>query len=295
MVFLPGDHVLDTNITVVNVTRLTMHGESSSDNMATVVPNGSVGFSFTNMVDFNIHSLAFTSYNRFWSHPASNPALIIQFSLYATLVNCSFHDNIGIALAIYNTNITLAGNSQFMGNKCACTSLSKLRELGCGITTFHSNITFIGNTTFLKNSQTSSSSSCAGAIWASVSSLQFNETNTFIGNSADDGGGGAIYAQTKTSLSFTGMNTFSHNSANRGGAVCTVDSGILVFNGINSFINNSAQYGGAIYAKSSTWCKFIGTSIFSVNSADYGGGAIHTEYDVVLSFIGINSFINNSA
>ena len=67
IVFLPGDHVLDRNTTVVNVAGLTMRGESSSGNIATVVRNGSVGFSFTNMVDFNIYSLVFTSYNRFWS------------------------------------------------------------------------------------------------------------------------------------------------------------------------------------------------------------------------------------
>ena len=72
MVFLPGDHVLDVNIIVANVTRLTMRGESSSDNITTVVCNGSVGFSFTNMVDFNIYSLAFTSYNRSWSYGIVN-------------------------------------------------------------------------------------------------------------------------------------------------------------------------------------------------------------------------------
>ena len=68
MVFLPGDHVLDMNITVANISRLTMCRESSSDNIATVVRNGSVGFSFTNMVDFNIYSLAFTYYNWSWSY-----------------------------------------------------------------------------------------------------------------------------------------------------------------------------------------------------------------------------------
>ena len=40
MVFLPGDHVLDINITVTNVATLTMHGESSSDNIITIVRNG---------------------------------------------------------------------------------------------------------------------------------------------------------------------------------------------------------------------------------------------------------------
>ena len=40
IVFLPGEHYLDTNITVANVARLTMRGESSSDNIVTVVHNG---------------------------------------------------------------------------------------------------------------------------------------------------------------------------------------------------------------------------------------------------------------
>ena len=64
MVFLPGDHTLDTNITVANVSRLTMRGESSSGNRAIVVCSGSVGLRFTSMVEFKIDSLAFTSCSR---------------------------------------------------------------------------------------------------------------------------------------------------------------------------------------------------------------------------------------
>ena len=81
MVFLPGGHVLDT---VANLAKLTMHGDSSSDNIATVVRNGSVGFSFTNMVDFNIYCLAFISHNRSWSYHnclASNTALLSIYSV----------------------------------------------------------------------------------------------------------------------------------------------------------------------------------------------------------------------
>ena len=63
MVFLPGDHVLDRNVAVANVARLTMCG-FSLDSIATVVCNPSVGFSFSSMVDFRIYSLAFTSYSR---------------------------------------------------------------------------------------------------------------------------------------------------------------------------------------------------------------------------------------
>ena len=55
MVFLPGDHILDRNITVANVASLTMCGESSPGNIATIVRNGSVGFRFTDTVNFNIY------------------------------------------------------------------------------------------------------------------------------------------------------------------------------------------------------------------------------------------------
>ena len=64
MVFLPGDHVLVTNITVANVAGLMMRGESSSGTIPTVVSKGQVGWHFTSMVDFKIHSLIFTSCNR---------------------------------------------------------------------------------------------------------------------------------------------------------------------------------------------------------------------------------------
>ena len=270
MVFLPGDHVLDRNITVANVARLTMHGESSSDNIATVVRNGSVGFSFTNMVDFNIYSLAFTSYNRSWSygsHPASSFALFLQSTQNAKLVNCSFHDNLGTALTVHNTNVTLAENSKFIHNQCTCKSFSEVGGLGCGITALNSNLIFTGNTSFLENNQTIPYLDyCAGAIWASTSSLYFNGIDNFTANSANTSG--AIYV-TNTLLSLNGTSTFSYNSAD--------------------------YDGGAIYAESNTSLSFIGTSNFCHNSAEFYGGAILAFNNTILNFSGTNNFINNSA
>ena len=184
MVFLPGDHVLNMSITVANVTSLTIHGESSSDNVATVVCNGSAGFSFMNMVDFNIYFLAFTSYNMSWSYPASNSALLLQSTRNAKLVNCSFHDNIGTALAVNNTNATLR-DSEFTHNKCACESLGDRSycKMGCGITALNSTLSFIGNTTFLNNRRNSSVPEVgAGAILAVASTIHFNGSNNFFDN-----------------------------------------------------------------------------------------------------------------
>ena len=297
MVFLPGDHALDRTVTVANIARLTMRGESPSDKIATIVRNGSVGFGFTNMVDFNIHSLAFTSHNRSWSygsHPASSSALFLQSTLHAKLVNCSFQDNLGTALTVHNTSITLAEDNEFIRNQCGC----KWYKLGCGITALRSALTFTGNTTFLKNSASLRYSS--GAIWASASSLHFTGINNFINNSAQYSGG-AILAETNTSLSFSGTSNFSQNSADfgSGGVIFTYSNVLLNFSGTNNFTSNVAKgaggRGGAIYATNNISLIFIGTSDFSNNSARFTAGAIHIAGDVVLTFNGFNNFINNVA
>ena len=118
MVFLPGDHVLDTNITVANVSRFTMRGESSSGNRATVVCTGSVGLRFTSMLEFKIYSLDFTSCSRFLRYAITVPdfplvpvyaVLDLQSTQRTELVNCSFHGNNGTALVVNNTDIALTG------------------------------------------------------------------------------------------------------------------------------------------------------------------------------------------
>ena len=73
----------------------TSHGESSSGNRATVVCNGPVGFSFTNMVEF----FSFYLY-RSWSYgsdPASNSALFLQST---QLTKLFLPDNLGTALVV---------------------------------------------------------------------------------------------------------------------------------------------------------------------------------------------------
>ena len=63
------------------------------------------------MVDFNIYSLSFTSYNRSWSQysrlPAGNSALLLKTSI----VNSSFHGNLGTALVVNNTSNVLVESS----------------------------------------------------------------------------------------------------------------------------------------------------------------------------------------
>ena len=266
MVYLPGGHVLDKNITVANVARLTMHGESSSGNRATVVCNGSVGLCFTNTVDLKIDSLVFTSCSR--KYPGFSSGLFLQSAHYTELVNCSFHDNLGTALAVNNTNITLAGNTEFTHNKATSNWC-----LGGGIIAVNSNLTFTGNTSFLENN------------------AKLKLPNIFC-----DGDGGAIYASSNTVLSFNGTNNFINNAAGiEGGAIYTENNSVLSFKGISNFINNSADNnGGAIYTNKSVVLTFDGISNFINNSADYnGGGAISANTNSNLTFNGMVKFANN--
>ena len=238
MVFLPGDHTLDTNITVANVSSLIMNGESSSGtDRATVVCSGSVGLSFTSMVDFKIDSLAFTSCSRKYAIIVVDfvyAALYLQSTQHTELVNCSFHDNMVTALVVNNTNITLSGNTEFTHNRACGNS-----AVGGGIIASDSSLTFTGNTTFLDNS----------AVF-----------------------GGAIFTLNNTVLSFCGSNNFINNLARSyGGAISTSPNTVLRFNGITHFINNSAYYGGAIFISNST-LTFNGAIYFSNNG--YYGGAV---------------------
>ena len=210
LVFLLGDHVLDRNITVANVTRLTMHGEwSSAGNTATVVCTGSFFLIFTSTVDLKIHLLAFTSF--------TYHALSLYSTQRTELVNCSFHGNHGTALVVNNTDITLAGSTEFKHNR-AC----GINVLGGAIIASNSNLMFNGNTTFLDNSATSGQCQLSKFVF----------------------GGGAIFTSGNTVLNFSGTNNFINNSAFSGGAIYTDYNTVLSFNGANNFINNSALGGG---------------------------------------------------
>ena len=188
MVFLPGDHILDTSITVTNISRLMMRGESSLGYVAKVVCNGSVGLHFMSMVDLKIHSLTFTACSRSFDEYYTY-AMLLESIEYAELINCSFHDNFGTALVVYQTSVTLAENNEFTHNHCDKWFMAIYCVSGGGISAHYSNLTFTGNTTFLQN-------------YAMLGS-----------GPADYGGGGAIYAVYNTSLSFTGTSNFVNNSA----------------------------------------------------------------------------------
>ena len=309
IVFLPGDHDLDANITVANVSRLTMHGESSSGNdRATVVCSGPVGLKFTNIMNFKIHSLAFTNCSTTYpilldvlniiltstygvtvspTFPLiARHVLLLQSTQYAKLVNCSFHDNIGTALVVTSSSIT-AENNDFTHNYCEpsrCIS-------GGGIVSISSSLTLIGNTKFIGNIGIGIGAGIFmfNSTLNSIGNFHF-ESNSNVGSIPITGFGGinvgAMFAYT-SSLHFNGTNNFTNNSVQSqnsrgyGGAICVVGYTSLSFTGTNNFINNSVNT-----EQSNNSAQSEGFSY---------GGAIVASNDATLSFNGTSNFEQNSA
>ena len=264
MVFLPGHHTLNTNITVPNVSNLTMRSESSSGNRTTVVCNGAVGLSFTNMVGLKIYSLTFTSCSQKYigtilgiPQNVLHVALLLQYAQYAELVNCSFISNNSTALAVTNSNVTIVGNN------------------------------------FIQNRASEHASYGIGAIFAYINAvLNFSGTNNFINNSAHYGG--TIVAYNKTVLRFNGTSNFINNSAaHYGGAISAYNNTVLRFNGTSNFIKNTAYYGGgAIFTYNNTVLNFSGISNFTDSTASIGG-TIYAGSNSTLTFNGTIYFTNN--
>ena len=277
----------------------------SSGNIATIVCSGSVGLSFTSMVELKIDSLAFALCTRRYATilPGSSPgivnvALLLQSTQHTELDGCFFHDNIGTALVVNNTNITLAGNTKFAHTRF-CSSI--IHDIGGAIIALSSKVTFTGNTTFLDNSEGSprqcslyniATNVLGGAIYTLDNTIiTFSGTNYFIMNKAASGG--AIFVSHNTALIFSGTNYFVNNSAGEGGAIYTYE-GTISFSRTNYFINNSATGGGAISTSAAT-VSFTRTNKF-INNIAYscGGGAIFSSENNALIFNGTVNFTNNA-
>ena len=78
MVFLPGDHVLNRNITISSKSKLIMRGDVSSGSQPTITCNGLVGFLLFYIEHVHVSSLSFTLCSRTYTIP---PDLRAKFLL----------------------------------------------------------------------------------------------------------------------------------------------------------------------------------------------------------------------
>ena len=237
-VFLPGDHSLDTDFSISDISSLLLLGNTSSR-----VPllTSRVVCSNTNaaMVAFkNVTNLTITTLKVLSCYKSVPMGVYIYGVENCTL--SSFHLSNSLPLHVYYSTVLLQ-NSSFINNTGA----------GCGgsLLVDHSNITIFGTNNFVHNY----CDGRGGGMCVLYSTVFGNGSISFIGNNATDSGG-AIYSEAV--LHFAGDSFFINNSVPYyclGGAILCFDN--IIFSGNTSFIGNSAGAGGGML---SSGCKITG-------------------------------------
>ena len=325
LTFLPGNHTLDINLTIINIKQLKIHGALLP---TSVVCDSRVGFTFSNISKLTIDGLAFVACARssVIDTVTTYYGLHLQSVPMAEIIDCTFQDSYGIALGmIADSRVVLRGNNSFLNNCLLCSNgrcddyayqgpscygggvfvqRSNLSITGSssfsgnsaydggGVSARHSSNVYIsGNTTFGNNSASDGGGVCA----VDSSNVYISGNTTFSGNSAGFGSGGGVSVEDSSNVYISGNTTFSGNSASAGGGVSSCHSSNVYISGNTTFIGNSASYGGGVSSCHSSNVYISGNTTFSNNSDWRGDGGMSARDSSNVYISGHTNFSGNSA
>ena len=294
MILLPGEHYLDTDMEVANITKFVLLGESTSlspiPSRPSVVCNGQA-----TIVLYNITYLMIDAIELRFCGTDSLPAIQVHFVHQMAVIASVFWYSRSVSLLALGSCLTVTGskfhNSSNTGLVLSgCTAVFQGRNFisnntGGGIVASNSTIKFTGNTSFVSNS-----ADHGGGILAVDTIIYSRSSITFSGNRAVHCAG--VYLDA-SSMHFSGNTDIVSNAAEFGGGICAINRSSLVISGYTTFRDNFAIYdgGGLLLYYSTANCT--GHNSFSNNAAKYGGG-ISADDRSVLNLSG-STFTNNSA
>ena len=282
-VFLPGNHILDSELSVTNITNVSF---ASYRTVATVICSHCSVIRIESLTHVVINELVF-------SGCTASISLVHSVALQA----CKFHGNYcnesGLRLNwVMDTNIVRSTFSQLSTN-VTCDTEYGLRSVGGAVSCNRSNIT-VTSSSFDWNT-----ADLGGVIYAVDSSLWVHNS-TFKDNIANKGGG-AVCINGSNALVNSSM--FENNTAFYSGAFRADGSNIVIIN--STFLDNKASSdGGAMSAVYSNIT--VSESAFRNNIATRYAGAIEiinefvlysqrTDLHIATAAIVYSDFTNNSA
>ncbi len=304
LVFLPGEHALNTSIHFELLKSLTLLGDLSSlpNITSKIVCNGMSAFAFIDITMVEIKALTFRSCGS--SHKSDTTSQSLSEALKATenvapaisalfiptfhLVSCHMEHN-HLPLHLNNSRAHLTDN-QFVSNK---------GSLGGAVAAYDSIAVFLGQNLFLGNA-----AEFGGGVFVERSELVFRGLTAFINNTAEYGGGiGADnssllfgeLSNNSSSCNRTHASTiFIQNLAqSRGGGMWLISSVVQQNGGnLNFTINQAADEGGGIFSDSSL-IRLDGYVVLERNSAKGNGGAVAVQFSTWNSTVA--TFVGNSA
>ena len=299
MVFLPGDHFLDTHIVVAHLATFAMLKSPSTrlEKATRIICSQPIGIFYQNTSFVKVDGLQFVSCGR----NASIPALLVDTVECFEIHNCIFQNTLGSAVVVEYSSMFLSGVNRFEANNWTCE--------GGGIRCFRSNLTLTGNNSFVNNKATR-----GGGIFGNNCTVDISGFSYFMNNnvSSDRGfstncrstssltssnrhrRGGGIFAN-NCKVSITGLSYFYNNSGKVGGGISmcrsTLNSaGKILFEG-----NLVTRYGGGIFTVHNCSININGSTQFIHNIAQQGGGGIAMQFRSEATFTGHTNFRSNSA
>ena len=301
-IFSPGDHIVEGNVAIVNVSTLKLIGSNFLDGGKTqILCTLPAAFKLINVSNGEFSALEFISCGeKGYSFAAVSLYQVDKFKL----TNCTFQQSRNTALraskstailtrnifinnsadyiyggAIYvlNSHIDLQENTMFAYNTAVFGGAIAIRS--------HSTVNTTGNTVFMRNKAT-----FGGGIYMINSYAAFGGDSYFVENTAEYG---SMIIVDNSSLLLTANQTFSKNFADSDGGILVLNAR-MAMHGQNNFVNNTAEIGGgsAILGKG---CEIdiTGSTNFIHNSANR---TIMTVHDCPrVRFAGTSTLHNNAA
>ncbi len=319
LVFLPGEHALNTSIDFQLYDSLTLLGDLSSlpNITSKIVCNETSAFTLMNISEVEIKALAFDScgiqgkFTNFYiirdsydfdemveirnADPAISVLLIPKFYL----VRCHMEHN-HLPLLLNNSRAYLRDNT-FEDNS---------GSLGGAVAAYDSTGMFLGQNMFLGNK-----AMVGGGVFANRSELVFRGSTAFINNTATYGGGvgamGSIITYGNTTNKSMNPDSFNNSSSKihestifvqnvaqyEGGGIWLANTTMRQNGGILNFTGNCGPHGGGIMGINSSLITLNGFAIFKRNSAiglfHSRGGAVAVLFSIWNSIA--TSFVDNLA
>ncbi len=297
--FLPGQHHLDSDITVFNVTSFTMLGSTShGESMTTITCTGPAAISFMECQEVRLLAVKFVHCGT-----VDQPALTVNSIQYFVMINCSLTDSRSTGILACRSSLALYSISLYNSTGTGLIVMNGVAEF-TGTTWFSGN----GNPVLTKRDSfcfADSPLKCAGGFAAVNTSTYFLGMTVFEKNAAEYGG--AIFVSGCTAVVFQGFQLFENNQGYTGGGVFAIKSNLkflksdspvslrmVPFTDTAYFTNNSAFHGGGIHIRNSSLiCD--GAVVLNTNTAKVLGGGIFANLNSSVSFSGSAVLSDNIA
>lgn len=302
LIFLHGNHSLDSNFILQNKSTLVMHSRSNSTrvtckqlgkvslhqiesgsisnlefvscpldlhNVSINIKRCSLSLNVNSMIRPVLYSLSLRKYFRLYTG-----ALYITKS-NVTISSSIFEKNqaeVGGAVFVEHSFLKIV-ESFFKDNHVKCLTTSAIRYQICfgGAVYLYNSTTNVTSSVFENNSAEGAESH--GGVFGMISSSVNIHSSTFINNAAPNGSGGVFFTRERNTI-ISNQNNFVKNSAGKSGGVLSSMFNIIILMDKSSYFeNNQAKLsGGVIYAYIGEMT--ISRSRFCLNKATKQGGAV---------------------